>query len=128
MARHAAAKQSSSAPLGDATRAVDCGMSAIWWHGSCSCTMKEPNPWWRVDLSLVHEVWHVTVTQLKECKQDVFGTETHNRISYMLLCMQCILWIRLLNKCVSTRFIAYAYISIYLSATENASSVLQDCI
>ncbi|KAI0232226.1 hypothetical protein LSAT2_017429, partial [Lamellibrachia satsuma] len=66
VASQAAATQSSSAPLGDATRAVDGGTSAIWWHGSCSCTLREHNPWWRVDLSLVHDVWQVTVTQFKE--------------------------------------------------------------
>jgi len=68
VARYAAATQSSSTPLGGATRAVDGGTSAIWWHGSCSFTLREPNPWWRADLSLIYNVWHVAVTHFKERK------------------------------------------------------------
>ena len=68
VARYTAATHSTSSPLGDATRAVDGGTSAIWWHGSCSFTSHEENPWWRVDLFLVHDVWHVTVTHFEICK------------------------------------------------------------
>ncbi|KAI0231624.1 hypothetical protein LSAT2_018021 [Lamellibrachia satsuma] len=61
-----AADQSSSTPEGGAMLAVDGNTSAIWWHKTCSYTDREQNPWWRVDLAYVYNVWHVVVTHFEQ--------------------------------------------------------------
>jgi len=60
---------SSSAPQGSAVRAVDGNTSATW----CSYTDVQHDPWWRVDLALLYDVWHVTVTNVEHSK----GIVTH---------------------------------------------------
>ncbi|KAI0238241.1 Ficolin-2 [Lamellibrachia satsuma] len=65
-ARDMAADQSSSPPLGGAMRAVDGNTSATWWHHTCSYTDREQNPWWRVDLVWLYDVWHVGVTNFEQ--------------------------------------------------------------
>ena len=67
-ARDMAADQSSSPPLGGAMRAVDGNTSATWWHHTCSYTDREQNPWWRVDLVRLYDVWHVGVTNFEQRK------------------------------------------------------------
>ena len=63
-ARDMAAIMSSVAPQGGAVLAVDGNTSATW----CSFTDFQRDPWWRVDLALLYDVWHVTVTNFEHGK------------------------------------------------------------
>ena len=67
-ARDMAADQSSSPPLGGAMRTVDGNTSATWWSHTCSYTDRVQNPWWRVDLVWLYDVWHVGVTNFEQRK------------------------------------------------------------
>ena len=63
-----ATEQSSLSPPGVAMRAIDGKMDVAWWLNSCSYTNIEDDPWWRVDLSHLYTVWHVTVTNFRQRK------------------------------------------------------------
>ena len=62
------ADQSGGDDEGNATNAVDGNTGTVFPSDTCSCTSKEVNPWWRVDLSRLYDVWHVTVTHVSNSK------------------------------------------------------------
>ncbi|KAL1259902.1 hypothetical protein QQF64_010479 [Cirrhinus molitorella] len=54
--------QSSLHGYGIASNANDGNKDAVYFHGSCSHTEKELNPWWRLDLLKKHKVFSVVIT------------------------------------------------------------------
>ena len=62
------ADQRGGAECGNAMNVVDGKTSAVWLSDTCSCTPRGENPWWRVDLSRLYDVWHVIVTHVDNGK------------------------------------------------------------
>ncbi|KAG9330036.1 hypothetical protein JZ751_027463 [Albula glossodonta] len=55
-------KWKSSAALSQADHAIDGNKNSNWFHGSCSSTAFQKNPWWRVDLLENRTIHSVTIT------------------------------------------------------------------
>ncbi|XP_067250481.1 uncharacterized protein [Chanodichthys erythropterus] len=71
LAYKATAVQSSTYDLkGAAENAVDGKRDANYDSGSCSHTISEFNPWWRVDLKEVYNVSKVMITNREDCCQE----------------------------------------------------------
>lgn len=56
------ATQSSLYLPGMAYNAIDGNRANLWNQASCTCTNKDLNPWWRLDLGKTHKVFSVNVT------------------------------------------------------------------
>ena len=56
--------------LGASSNAVDGNSNTNWNDGSCSRTLKEKQPWWRVDLGNVELVNEVYVVNRGDCCGD----------------------------------------------------------
>ena len=56
--------------LGASSNAVDGNSNTNWNEGSCSRTLKEKQPWWRVDLGNVELVNEVYVVNRGDCCQN----------------------------------------------------------
>ncbi|KAL1259905.1 hypothetical protein QQF64_010482, partial [Cirrhinus molitorella] len=56
------ATQSSLHGYGFASNANDGNKDGVYFHGSCSHTEKELNPWWRLDLLKKHKMFSVVIT------------------------------------------------------------------
>ncbi|KAM6960338.1 fucolectin-like [Tautogolabrus adspersus] len=69
------AVQSSSRADGPAGNAVDGNREPNYNDGSCSHTLKESNPWWRVDLKKVYTVYAVMITNRNEFEDRLNGAE-----------------------------------------------------
>ncbi|XP_041958048.1 uncharacterized protein LOC121716004 isoform X4 [Alosa sapidissima] len=52
---------------GHANNAIDGNRDSNWYHYSCSHTVLEPNPWWRVDLLKKYRVHSVVITNRGDC-------------------------------------------------------------
>ncbi|XP_005170187.1 uncharacterized protein isoform X1 [Danio rerio] len=71
IAAGAAAIQSSTWPHdGDAGNAVDGSTESEYQEGSCSHTLGETNPWWRVDLGRVFSIRRVSITNRGDCCEE----------------------------------------------------------
>merc|ERR1711972_1132472 len=64
---HASVSQSSTAFGGIAQNAIDGIADAVFYHGHCTHTLSESNPWWRVDLGIPHQVTRVRVMTREDC-------------------------------------------------------------
>ena len=67
VARGGQVAQSSIGWQGNPERAIDGNRASHWSHGSCTHTMKDANPWWRVDLQKTYKVHSVKITNRKDC-------------------------------------------------------------
>ncbi|XP_051520736.1 pentraxin fusion protein-like [Myxocyprinus asiaticus] len=71
LASGARAVQSSTySQLGIAENAVDGNKESEYFEGSCTHTAAEKNPWWRVDLTEVHKVTMITITNRADCCEE----------------------------------------------------------
>ncbi|XP_027141983.1 fucolectin-1 [Larimichthys crocea] len=61
--------------LGDADHSIDGNRDSVWGHGSCSHTLHEFNPWWRLDLRRTHKVFSVMVTTTTHASTRLNGAE-----------------------------------------------------
>ena len=52
---------------GTPDKAIDGNHASIWAQKSCARTLRETNPWWRVDLQKTHIVNSVKITNRKDC-------------------------------------------------------------
>ncbi|XP_074518465.1 uncharacterized protein LOC141784525 [Halichoeres trimaculatus] len=75
VALHQSAVQSSLAYNGTADKAVDGNRNPIFLNGSCSHTMNESNPWWRVELQRVFKVTAVLITNRGRVGNRLNGAE-----------------------------------------------------
>ena len=55
---------------GNPEKAIDESRASEWSQNSCSHTLEETNPWWRVDLPGTHKVNSVKITNRKDCCAD----------------------------------------------------------
>lgn len=69
------ASQSSLYMFGTASNANDGNPSSKWAHGSCTHTMNDINPWWRLDLRKTHKVFSVKITNREEDSDRLNGAE-----------------------------------------------------
>ncbi|KAL3059702.1 hypothetical protein OYC64_014324 [Pagothenia borchgrevinki] len=69
------ATQSSVFEFYNANNAIDGGRASKWAEGSCSCTPKELNPWWRLTLLKTHKVFSVKITNRYEYPDRLNGAE-----------------------------------------------------
>ncbi|KAJ8007601.1 hypothetical protein DPEC_G00095720 [Dallia pectoralis] len=51
----------------EASKAIDGDRTSHYCSGSCTSTLKETNPWWRVDLREVYRVSTVSLTNRQDC-------------------------------------------------------------
>uniref|UniRef100_A0A672HW35 Si:ch211-215k15.4 n=1 Tax=Salarias fasciatus TaxID=181472 RepID=A0A672HW35_SALFA len=56
------ATQSSLKTIGLAYNAIDGNRASRWTQASCSSTLEEISPWWRLDLGKTHRVFSVNIT------------------------------------------------------------------
>ncbi|XP_040899833.1 uncharacterized protein si:ch211-215k15.4 [Toxotes jaculatrix] len=64
--------------LGDAYNAIDGNREATFLAGSCTHTMEQTNPWWRVDLLESYIVTSITITNRGDCcPERINGAEIH---------------------------------------------------
>ncbi|XP_068592334.1 pentraxin fusion protein-like [Cebidichthys violaceus] len=65
-------------PLGAAYNAIDGNRDSNFFAGSCSHTVEQTNPWWRVDLLESYILTSVIVTNRGDCCEDfINGAEIH---------------------------------------------------
>ncbi|XP_060771639.1 fucolectin-like [Neoarius graeffei] len=70
------ATQSSLAFMYYARLAIDGNRASNIQSLSCTHTLVEDNPWWRVDLLAVHDIKNVTITNRRDCcSQRINGAE-----------------------------------------------------
>ncbi|KAK9514331.1 hypothetical protein VZT92_027806 [Zoarces viviparus] len=69
------ASQSSLYMFGTASKANDGNPSSKWAHGSCTHTMNDINPWWRLDLRKTHKVFSIKITNQVEDSDRLNGAE-----------------------------------------------------
>ncbi|XP_068592335.1 uncharacterized protein [Cebidichthys violaceus] len=69
------ASQSSLFVYGVAYHAVDGNPNSWWLAGSCSHTLLDINPWWRLDLLKTHKVFSVKITNRMEVPERLNGAE-----------------------------------------------------
>ncbi|TRY60747.1 hypothetical protein DNTS_029606 [Danionella cerebrum] len=63
---------------GHASNAIDGNRDTDFYHGSCTATEEEENPWWRLDLLDVYVVTSMTITNRKDCcSERLDGAEIH---------------------------------------------------
>ena len=59
--------QSSIGWNGEANRAVDGNLNALWGGASCTHTQSQPGAWWMVDLGGNANIDHVKITNRADC-------------------------------------------------------------
>ncbi|KAF1388422.1 hypothetical protein PFLUV_G00090000 [Perca fluviatilis] len=69
------ATQSSVHVGGIAYYAIDGNRASVWSQSSCSATLKELNPWWRLDLGKTHKVFSVNITNYNDPNWQLAGAE-----------------------------------------------------
>ncbi|CAJ1063012.1 fucolectin-1-like [Xyrichtys novacula] len=69
------ASQSSLHSVGFAYHAIDGNKASIWGQASCSHTVNELNPWWRLDLRRTHRVFSVNITNYWNTATWINGAE-----------------------------------------------------
>ncbi|XP_027869115.1 fucolectin-4-like [Xiphophorus couchianus] len=69
------ATQSSLYTHGIAYNSIDGNRAGHWGKASCSHTIREFNPWWRLDLGKTHKVFSVSVTSSVEAYLRLQGAE-----------------------------------------------------
>ena len=74
------AKQSSTSLGGKTKRAIDGDTKSNFYAGSCTHTKTETNPWWRVNLGAVYEVYRVKVYNRMDGLNHVFLNNFEIRI------------------------------------------------
>ncbi|XP_072548656.1 fucolectin-1-like [Salminus brasiliensis] len=63
---------------GHAYNAIDGNTDSHFYHGSCSATDWQQNPWWRVDLLDEYTVTSIVVTNRRDCCSEyINGAEIH---------------------------------------------------
>ncbi|XP_059827270.1 uncharacterized protein LOC132394941 [Hypanus sabinus] len=60
---------------GSASNAIDGNHDSEFHHSSCSCTKKQCNPWWRVDLQRHYRIYVVSITNLNRRHYRLNGAE-----------------------------------------------------
>ncbi|XP_006824443.2 uncharacterized protein LOC100373145 [Saccoglossus kowalevskii] len=60
-------EQSSVKGSGRSEKAVDDNRNSVFNQKSCTMTLKEFQPWWRVDLGATRSVYKVTITNRQDC-------------------------------------------------------------
>uniref|UniRef100_A0A3P9A5I6 Fucolectin tachylectin-4 pentraxin-1 domain-containing protein n=1 Tax=Esox lucius TaxID=8010 RepID=A0A3P9A5I6_ESOLU len=72
LALHGKATQSNQAEnlYGHASNAIDGNRQSDFFHGSCTHSEKEANPWWRVDLLKNYQIHSVVITNRGDCCSD----------------------------------------------------------
>ncbi|XP_013129888.1 pentraxin fusion protein-like [Oreochromis niloticus] len=64
--------------LADANNAIDGNRESDYNAGSCACSEKQTNPWWRVDLLDYYIVTSVIITNRRDCcPERLNGAEIH---------------------------------------------------
>ncbi|XP_026173023.1 fucolectin-7 [Mastacembelus armatus] len=53
--------------FGDANSAIDGNRNAIFDAGSCTHTIEQANPWWRVDLLQLYIITSIVITNREDC-------------------------------------------------------------
>ena len=67
-----------SAPFGAAYNAIDGNRESDYDAGSCSATITQTNPWWRVDLLESYIISSINITNRRDCCADrINGAEIH---------------------------------------------------
>nr|Q7SIC1.1 RecName: Full=Fucolectin [Anguilla anguilla]1K12_A Chain A, Lectin [Anguilla anguilla] len=51
----------------EASNAIDGNRDSNFYHGSCTHSSGQANPWWRVDLLQVYTITSVTITNRGDC-------------------------------------------------------------
>ncbi|XP_054477050.1 uncharacterized protein LOC129109111 [Anoplopoma fimbria] len=69
------ATQSSLHSTGIAYNAIDGNRATVWDQASCSHTVGELNPWWRLDLGKTHKVFSVNITNYMDPNLQLIGAE-----------------------------------------------------
>ncbi|KAI4811419.1 hypothetical protein KUCAC02_014328 [Chaenocephalus aceratus] len=69
------AAQSSLHANADASKAIDGNRDSSYYHGSCSHTANDLNPWWRLALPKTHKVFSVKITNRDVYHQRLDGAE-----------------------------------------------------
>ncbi|XP_070691006.1 uncharacterized protein [Pempheris klunzingeri] len=69
------ATQSSLLAPGIAYYAIDGNRASFWNQVSCSHTIWEWNPWWRLDLGKTHKVFSVSITNYRDHPSFINGAE-----------------------------------------------------
>ncbi|TDH11323.1 hypothetical protein EPR50_G00059780 [Perca flavescens] len=69
------ATQSSVHAGGIAYYAIDGNRASVWSQSSCSGTLRELNPWWRLDLGKTHRVFSVNITSYNDPNWQLAGAE-----------------------------------------------------
>uniref|UniRef100_A0A673WD24 Si:ch211-215k15.4 n=1 Tax=Salmo trutta TaxID=8032 RepID=A0A673WD24_SALTR len=63
-----------------ASNAIDGNSDSDFYHGSCTHTDSQTNPWWRVDLLDTYIVTSVTITNRGDCcHTNINGAEVHHK-------------------------------------------------
>ncbi|XP_047454989.1 uncharacterized protein LOC125016511 [Mugil cephalus] len=76
IARGGQVAQSSNYDSAWAQRAIDGNRASIWGQGSCTHTLKDVNPWWRLDLLKTYKINMVMITNRRDCcHQRINGAE-----------------------------------------------------
>ncbi|XP_056441009.1 fucolectin-like [Gadus chalcogrammus] len=76
VALNGTAIQSSSAlPMGKAENAIDGNSDPVWEHYSCSSTVNQVKPWWRLELPGVYRVSEIQVTNRIVSRERLDGVE-----------------------------------------------------
>ncbi|MBN3297562.1 FUCL7 protein, partial [Amia calva] len=72
-----AVQSSNESSLGAALHGVDDNYSPSYFHGSCTSTGRQNNPWWRLELPGIYAVTLVTVVNRADdcCWKDLKGAE-----------------------------------------------------
>ncbi|KAM9805377.1 fucolectin-like [Syngnathus typhle] len=60
-------QQSSLYPNGFPQKAIDGNRASNWRQNSCSHTMRDMNPWWRLDLQKTYKIKTVIITNRRDC-------------------------------------------------------------
>nr|XP_006812243.1 PREDICTED: pentraxin fusion protein-like [Saccoglossus kowalevskii] len=70
------AEQSSQYRDGSAIKAVDGDTSSDYSHHSCMHTQLEYEPWWRVDIGYICDIFQIVITNRQDCCSDnLIGAE-----------------------------------------------------
>ncbi|XP_041649962.1 fucolectin-1-like [Cheilinus undulatus] len=69
------AAQSSLHSTGFAYHAIDGNRASHWSQASCTHTVSEYNPWWRLDLGKTHKVFSVNITNYRNAPLWINGAE-----------------------------------------------------
>ncbi|KAI4892589.1 hypothetical protein NFI96_006887 [Prochilodus magdalenae] len=78
VALKAQAVQSSTAYNGPASKAVDGNLETNYHVSSCTHTVRERDPWWRVDLSRTYNITRIAITNRGDCcAERLNGAQIH---------------------------------------------------